>query len=57
MEFGLGILKLSPEQFWSLSLPEAQAAAAGFYGTRESLNPLSRADLDDLMQRFPDLEG
>ena len=37
--FGLGILKLPPEQFWSMTPRDA---------------PLDRGAFGDLMKRFPD---
>ena len=49
--FGLGVLKLSPDQFWRMTPRELALAA-------KALNPHggvpSRADVAQLMQRFPD---
>jgi uncharacterized phage protein (TIGR02216 family) len=48
MYFGLGVLRLSPDQFWRSTLRELQAA-------RGSLpSPLLRQNLNSLMQHFPD---
>jgi uncharacterized phage protein (TIGR02216 family) len=50
--FGLGVLRLAPEQFWSMTpreLAYAIEAATGRGGA-----PLPRAALDQLMKRFPD---
>jgi uncharacterized phage protein (TIGR02216 family) len=44
-------MRLSPETFWRMSLPEWRAAASAFAPKR---TPLARAGLEDLMQRFPD---
>jgi uncharacterized phage protein (TIGR02216 family) len=49
--FGLGVLKLPPDQFWRMTPRELALAA-------KALNPrggaLGRADLTQLMQKFPD---
>jgi len=47
---------LSPRDFWAMSLAEWRAAAAGFQARRgrRHVAPLARAELDDLMQRYPD---
>ncbi|CAN5209193.1 hypothetical protein BH10PSE7_BH10PSE7_03700 [soil metagenome] len=47
MHLGLGRLRLSPRDFWAMTLRELHAAL----GVRQ---PLRRAELDDLMRRFPD---
>lgn len=48
MQLGIGVLRLSPRDFW-LSTPREIAAAFA-----DAAAPLGRADLDGLMQRFPD---
>jgi uncharacterized phage protein (TIGR02216 family) len=49
--FGLGVLKLSPDEFWRMTPRELALAV-------KALNPhpgaLGRADLTQLMKRFPD---
>lgn len=50
MTLGLSRLRLSPDIFWGLSLPEL-AAMAGAFGQPAGL---SRGDVAALMQRFPD---
>ena len=49
--FGLGVLRLSPEQFWRMTPRELACAleAAGGRGP-----PLDRAALADMMTRYPD---
>jgi uncharacterized phage protein (TIGR02216 family) len=50
--FGLGVLRLPPEQFWKMTpreLAHAIRAATGRNGP-----PLARDALDQLMRRFPD---
>ena len=54
MSLGLGVLRLSPSQFWAMTPRELDAAIRGMMGPpATSLTP-SRAGLDQLMQRFPD---
>ena len=50
MTLGLSRLRLSPEVFWGLSLPEL-AAMAGAFGEPAGL---SRREVEALMLRFPD---
>jgi uncharacterized phage protein (TIGR02216 family) len=50
MTLGLARLRLSPEVFWRLSLPEFCAMAGGFDRPGE----FSRREMERLMQRFPD---
>lgn len=53
MHFGLGVLRLAPQDFWTMT-PRELAAAAGL-----SMKPgaLSRADFGDLLKRHPDKEN
>lgn len=50
MTLGLSRLRLPPEVFWRLSLPELAAMAAGF-GEQAGL---TRREVERLMRRFPD---
>lgn len=55
MAFGLGILRLTPRHFWSMTPRELQAAVrarGGGPGPR-----LERAALADLMRIFPDADA
>ncbi|WP_224701732.1 rcc01693 family protein [Devosia aquimaris] len=52
MRFGLGVLRLPPEQFWRMTPRELAAAWGALMGDRAW--PLERRDLDGLMERFPD---
>lgn len=54
MAFGLGVLRLAPSDFWSMTPRELQAAAEGVYGRADG--PPSRTTLDALMRDFPDGE-
>lgn len=47
-------MRLSPETFWAMSLPEWRAAVAGFTRNHARTSPLSRAEFDAMMTRFPD---
>ncbi len=49
--FGLGVLKLSPEQFWRMTPRELAYAIEAVRGERP---PLNRAALGELMKRYPD---
>ncbi|MBI1981359.1 MAG: phage tail assembly chaperone [Methylocystis sp.] len=55
MAFGLGVLRLSPREFWSMTPRELFCAAEGVYG--KAPGAPSRPALDELMRRFPDCEG
>ncbi|MDM7982523.1 MAG: rcc01693 family protein [Rhizobium sp.] len=50
MTLGLSRLRLSPDVFWGLSLPEL-AAMAGAFGEPAGL---SRREVETLMRQFPD---
>ena len=51
MQFGFGVLKLSPQTFWAMTPRElAQAVIA----VRGDAMPMDRRALDALMQQFPD---
>lgn len=52
MAFGLGVLRLSSDQFWEMTPRELACAAEGVYG-RASGAP-SRGALDALMTLHPD---
>ena len=54
MAFGLGVLRLAPRDFWSMTPRELLRAAEGVYG-RTDVAP-SRAMLDTLITLFPDTE-
>ena len=52
MGFGFGVLRLSSDAFWRMTPRELAAAIAAVRGP--IAEPLARADLDDLMHKFPD---
>jgi uncharacterized phage protein (TIGR02216 family) len=52
LAIGLGVLRLSPEQFWRMTPREFAAALRGLYG--DAPPPLDRAAFEALHARFPD---
>jgi uncharacterized phage protein (TIGR02216 family) len=53
MAAGLGLLRLRPADFWSMTPKELQAALRGLLGPAHE-GPLSRTTLTGLMTRYPD---
>ena len=51
MGVGLGVLRLSPEQFWRMT-PRELASAIEALGGQSA--PLDRASFQQLMARYPD---
>lgn len=54
MAVGFGLLRLTPDQFWSMTIQELEAAVDGLCGRSDHASPLGLLELDELMQRFPD---
>jgi uncharacterized phage protein (TIGR02216 family) len=54
MAFGLGVLRLSPRDFWAMTPRELAAASAGFSGHAFRPDALTGAELAGLMHRYPD---
>ena len=59
MQIGLGVLGLAPNHFWSMTMAEFTAALAGWREAHGAHGPAAgapptRAELDDMMRRFPD---
>ncbi|UJW85519.1 rcc01693 family protein [Devosia sp. SL43] len=52
MQFGLGVLRLPPRDFWRMTPRELASAWGAVMGDRGG--PLRRQELDGLMERFPD---
>jgi len=50
--FGLGVLRLPPAQFWTMTPRELALAIRAVRGSAPE--PIDRAALDELMQKFPD---
>lgn len=55
MATGLGLLRLAPSHFWSMTPRELAAAIRGALGIDPTDGPLTRPDLARMMQRYPDL--
>lgn len=54
MAIGLGVLSLAPSVFWALTPKELDAMLRGRFGDASAVTALSRGELGDLMQQFPD---
>jgi uncharacterized phage protein (TIGR02216 family) len=54
MAAGLGLLRLPPAHFWSMTPKELAAALRGLLGPHYADAPLPRTALARLMSRFPD---
>ena len=50
--FGLGVLRLAPDEFWRMTPRELAYAIEAATGRRA---PLDRAALQQLMKRYPDV--
>jgi uncharacterized phage protein (TIGR02216 family) len=57
MAAGLGMLRLAPSNFWSMTPRELDAALRGAFGPIARGQAMSRSDLTALMTAFPDSEG
>ncbi len=55
MAFGLGRLRLSPQEFWAMT-PREIGCAMSVFG-RSGIQPPKRGDLERLMAAFPDGGG
>ncbi|MEZ5900699.1 MAG: phage tail assembly chaperone [Hyphomicrobiaceae bacterium] len=54
MALGLGVLGLPPDTFWTMTPRELDAMLRGRFGDGASRQALSRHELANLMQQFPD---
>lgn len=57
MEIGIGVLHLSPDDFWNMSLREFYAACDGlneFHGGGAKNGPMTKSELEELMELYPD---
>lgn len=52
MAIGLGVLRLPPGQFWTMTPREFAAALRGLSG--DPASPFDRTAFDELLARFPD---
>lgn len=54
MKIGLGVLRLSPLQFWAMTPRELQAAYSAHAQTENLQMPIARTEFETLMKKFPD---
>ena len=54
MAAGLGLLRLTPSAFWSMTPRELEAALRGLLGPAQPDTPLPRSALAQLIARYPD---
>ena len=54
MAAGLGLLRLRPADFWSMTPAELAASLRGLLGPAHDGAPPSRAALAELMRAYPD---
>ncbi len=54
MTAGLGMLRLAPDAFWSMTTRELDAALRGAFGLVAIQPAMTRSDLTALMAAFPD---
>ena len=56
MQTGLGVLRMTPDEFWSLTMVEIVQACEGFskFNGGQSDTPMTKEELQDLMERYPD---
>ncbi len=48
-------MRIPPDQFWRMSLPEWRAAVTGFQNRRGARPaPLARSEFESLMEAYPD---
>ena len=52
MAFGLGVLRLSPAAFWSMTFREVAAAMRGMFP--ETPSGIGSSELREMMRRYPD---
>ncbi len=54
MAFGFGKLRLSPIEFWSMTLREITAASVALTGFSGAGNPPPRSSLTHMLEDYPD---
>ena len=56
MQTGLGVLRMTPEEFWNMTMIEFCSACDGFasFHGADQNSPMTRDEMQDLMERFPD---
>ena len=56
LETGIGVLRMTPNEFWNLTMIEFVCACEGFskFHGGQSDTPMTKDELQDLMERYPD---
>ena len=54
MSLGLGVLKLEPRVFWSMTLREIEVVLNAYLGRGQIFRPPTREQLSALMTIYPD---
>ena len=56
LETGIGVLQMTPDQFWNMTMIEFSCAVEGFssFHASQSNTPLTKYELQDMMERYPD---
>ena len=57
MRLGLGLLRLPPDAFWSMTPGELRRALEGAGVMQAGGRAMERGRLDELMAAFPDIAG
>jgi uncharacterized phage protein (TIGR02216 family) len=57
LHMALGTFRLTPQQFWNMTLPELVMMIEAREGKQEVKTPLQRAELEALQRSFPDVNG
>ena len=57
MAIGLGVLKLEPKVFWSMTMKEIEVVVKAQLGKSNAIIAPTRARLRDLMKKYPDGSG
>ena len=55
MQFGLGVLRLAPKDFWAMTPRELSAAYTAFEASVQK--PIERTKMQELEKQFPDGKG
>lgn len=56
MSICIGMIGISPSEFWNMSVPEVTAAIEGFmeFNGANTDQPMQKDELKDLMELYPD---
>ncbi len=56
MSICIGMIGISPSEFWNMSIPEITSAIEGFmeFNGADKEPPMQKNELNDLMELYPD---